>query len=334
MEEKKKIEYEIVRQTRNILATMGCILSRTSTLAFRGHRDRVSSVAFQPTNGSLLATGSYDGTAKVWNTETGECIMTLEGHTRGVSSVAFHSTNASILATGSFDETAKIWNTETGECIMTLEGHANMMMSVAFHPTNTSLLATGSYDGRGSYDGTAKVWNTETGECIMTLTGHTHWVNSVAFHPTNASLLATGSKDGTAKFWNTETGKCIDKIGGCSSLDVQSIAFDPTDPTRFATGAYDCTARLWSVGSKLRRQIESEFGAAHPIVVKTLAGDAYTLEDWGLCKDLKAAVCELAPASLGEPPLSSSATLATAARGAGRCRLTASTAATTGTGCW
>lgn len=49
-----------------------------------------------------------------------------------------------------------------------------------------------------------------------------------------------------------------------------------------------------------RREAERAFGQAHPIVVKTIAGDSYTLNDWGHCKDLKAALHMIAP-DLGDP---------------------------------
>ena len=51
-----------------------------------------------------------------------------------------------------------------------------------------------------------------------------------------------------------------------------------------------------------RKQEERAFGIAHPINVTTLGGDAYTLEDWGHCKDLKLALKKLAPpGELGDP---------------------------------
>lgn len=51
-----------------------------------------------------------------------------------------------------------------------------------------------------------------------------------------------------------------------------------------------------------RKREERAFGIAHPINVTTVGGDAYTLEDWGHCKDLKLALKELAPpGELGDP---------------------------------
>ena len=51
-----------------------------------------------------------------------------------------------------------------------------------------------------------------------------------------------------------------------------------------------------------RKQEERAFGIAHPINVTTVGGNAYTLEDWGHCKDLKLALKKLAPpGELGDP---------------------------------
>ena len=75
------------------------------------HSDCVTSVAFHP-KALLLATGSYDKTAKLWrfspDGSTATCVATLAGHSYYVHSVAFHPM-APLLATGSSDETAKIW---------------------------------------------------------------------------------------------------------------------------------------------------------------------------------------------------------------------------------
>ena len=40
------------------------------------HSKRIYSVAFRP-DGSLVASGSYDGTIKLWDTASGQCVGTL-----------------------------------------------------------------------------------------------------------------------------------------------------------------------------------------------------------------------------------------------------------------
>jgi WD40 repeat protein len=76
-----------------------------------GHSDPVQSVAFHPTT-PVLATGSTDSTAKLWQLSSDKssavCVATLKGHSEVITSVAFHPT-APVLATGSYDKTVKLW---------------------------------------------------------------------------------------------------------------------------------------------------------------------------------------------------------------------------------
>jgi dynein assembly factor with WDR repeat domains 1 len=80
-------------------------------------------LAFDP-NGYLLATGSMDGTAKIWDVETGQEIYTLKGHKAEIVSLQFNSDGDAIL-TGSFDTTAKIWDVNNGVCTQTLADHSS-----------------------------------------------------------------------------------------------------------------------------------------------------------------------------------------------------------------
>ena len=246
--------------------------------SFIGHTRSVYSVAL--TGDGRLVTGSYDGTARLWDLETGEELRAFTGHTGGVSSVAL--TGDGRLVTGSDDRTARLWDLDTGEEIRAFTGHADWVSSVAL--TGDGRLVTGSGDGTarlwdlktgeelraftghmgpvnsvaatgdgrlvtGSRDGTARLWDLETGEELRAFTGHTDWVNSVAV--TADGRLVTGSRDGTARLWDLETGEELRAFTGHKDW-VNSVAV--TADGRLVTGSYDGTARLWDLetGEELR----------------------------------------------------------------------------------
>jgi tetratricopeptide (TPR) repeat protein len=73
-----------------------------------GHTSAVYSVAFSP-NGTRIASSAWDGTVKVWDTATGEEVLTLKGHRDEVRSVAF-SPNGALLASAGRDATVRIWD--------------------------------------------------------------------------------------------------------------------------------------------------------------------------------------------------------------------------------
>ena len=117
--------------------------------ALIGHTDRVRSVAFSP-DGNKIASGSWDDTIRLWDTNTGEQLQTLTGHTDDVNSVAF-SPDGNTIASASDDYTIRLWNAHTGEQLQTLTGHTSPSYSVAFSPDGNTIAS-------GSWDGTVLLW--------------------------------------------------------------------------------------------------------------------------------------------------------------------------------
>ena len=226
---------------------------------------QVYSVSFSP-DGTMLASGSDDGTIQLWNTSTGADIATLSGHPLRVYSVSF-SPDGRTLASGDWTETVKLWDVTTGHNVATLTEAKDGLLrqiSLAFSPDGR-LLASGFPDG------TVKLWNVATRTQITVLFAHMLQVLSVSFSPDGATL-ASSSDDGTVKLWDVATSKNIASLKHRNWVD--SVSFSP-DGRTLASGSRDGTVRLWNVTTK--ENIATFFGHVNDVTSVSFSPDGTTL---------------------------------------------------------
>ncbi|MFF4219436.1 nSTAND1 domain-containing NTPase [Streptomyces nondiastaticus] len=253
------------RTSKTDEATASLYAAATLPLRHRltGHTSAVASVTFSP-DGKSLATGSFDGTARIWDVATGKPLTTLTGHSAPVRSVAF-SPDGKTLATSSDDRATRLWNVATGENRGLLTGHNRPVMSVAFSPDGLTIATA-------SADYTARLWDVATGAHRTTLDVHAE-VLSLAFSP-DSKVLITGGGERTARIWDIATRESRLTFEETPSTIVRSVAFAP-DGKSFATGHEDGTAQLRDMTTGKTRTIHT--GQQAPVQSVAFSPDGTTL---------------------------------------------------------
>ena len=240
----------------------------------------VNSIAFDPC-GRWIATGSTDGTAKIWATPEagsdpdndnaatgghGGPLRVLAGHRDYVYSVAF-SPSGTLVASGSADNDVKLWNAKDGSRMATLSLHDRPVYSVTFSP-ESSFLASGAFDNK------VALWNTSTGRLITEMDEHDAPVCAVAFSPTCRVLASAGSDD-VVMLWSVPDGKRLATLphGVC----VNAVAISSAGI--LASGGDEGLVKLWDIGTNAEKLFaggagggaEGAVGSTHGAVLEPIA---------------------------------------------------------------
>ncbi|KAH9651379.1 hypothetical protein WN944_001936 [Citrus x changshan-huyou] len=81
--------------------------------SFVGHGDSINEIRTQPLKPSLVVSASKDESVRLWNVQTGICILIFAGaggHRNEVLSVDFHPSDIYRIASCGMDNTVKIWS--------------------------------------------------------------------------------------------------------------------------------------------------------------------------------------------------------------------------------
>ncbi|XP_051564375.1 F-box-like/WD repeat-containing protein TBL1X [Myxocyprinus asiaticus] len=238
-------------------------------------------------DGTLLATGSYDGFARIW-TKDGNLSSKLGQHKGPIFALKWNKKGNSILSAG-VDKTTIIWDAHTGEakqqfsfhsapaldvdwqnnttfascstdmCIhvcrlgserplKTFQGHTNEVNAIKWDPSGMLLASC-------SDDMTLKIWSMKQDSCVHNLQAHNREIYTIKWSPTGVgsnnpnanTLLASASFDSTVRLWDVERGVCVHRLTKHQE-PVYSVAFSP-DGKFLASGSFDKCVHIWDTVS-------------------------------------------------------------------------------------
>ena len=160
--------------------------------AMPGHGGTITGLDFNAA-GTLLASSSRDGTARLWDVYLQGERLTLAGHTDRVQDVAF-SPLGDQIASASLDGTVRLWDAASGAALLTL-AHGAPVERTAFSPDGSRVASAGENpDAGGGLSGLTRVWDARSGTEIDSFQTF-GVVTGVSFLNSNTLVIATAARD-------------------------------------------------------------------------------------------------------------------------------------------
>lgn len=223
--------------------------SLTRTLS--GHTLNITSVAWSP-DGKLIASGSVDRTAIVWEASTGRKVTTLRNFRGSVLSLAWSPDSQYLAVASDVDEDGvQIWDTNSWQPVETLaHGLQTFPTSIAWSPDGKSLAVVAN---------DVEIWDIDSGQRTAWLSPSggaldAKWSPNGKVLACDADLNPGFANEGGIRIWDPAKGdgqatnSNTFLLGRHDSL-VESVAWSP-DGKKLVSGGMNGVVKVWSLSSK------------------------------------------------------------------------------------
>jgi WD40 repeat protein/tRNA A-37 threonylcarbamoyl transferase component Bud32 len=213
---------------------LGALLSQCPNLAALWFHDGPVQHACFSADGGRTLTVSDDGTARVWDVQTGHPATPPLRHTAALVYGEFSRDGRRVVtmtATGD----AQVWDAKSGKAITPVLSHGTRGTLAAFSPDGEALATL-------SHDNVVRLWDAGTGKPLQVTFVHAKTVHWFVFSP-DGTHLASACQDGAAHLWDLKNGK--ETVAPLQhGSPVRKVAFSP-DGRRVLTVGADCKVRQW-----------------------------------------------------------------------------------------
>lgn len=212
------------------------------------HGLEILAVALTP-DGRTAVTGHLDGTARRWDTATGQQIgEPIIRHNAAVLAVAVTPDGQQVI---SGDRAGIIcrWRTATGQPIDHPSASGVAVQAIAVTPDDRWFIS-------GSVDGRLRAWHTETGRRVRDgFQVQSGSVLAVQVTPDGRRIVSSDA-NGEIHWWNARTGEFVERREIGHRQGVHALALSP-DGENLVSGGTDPTIRVWHLRTRELRTIEA-----------------------------------------------------------------------------